>query len=218
MTTYSSPAVQSSLFNTSLILRQMAGKGPYEDDIFFTFNIFSYVKSEGCGSSIAFCGSGSSCFFQCGSLRIRIQLKKLCKRITLYRVFYSFTSRLLKSKQLRSWPKFTYKNCNKITIITNFLVFFCYYFLIFPSLILICRRENKCGSRGSGSTAVLNTLKLPPHGWTLTSLEKEMWVVMVFVGSHLEDVLDYMEQSTQELANAQYIRVFQKASLNKYVY
>ena len=30
MTTYSSPAVQSSLFNTSLILRQMAGKGPYE--------------------------------------------------------------------------------------------------------------------------------------------------------------------------------------------
>ena len=63
-----------------------------------------------------------------------------------------------------------------------------------------------------------STLKLPPHGWTLTSLEKEMWVVMVFVGSHLEDVLDYMEQSTQELANAQYIRVFQKASLNKYVY
>ena len=45
-----------------------------------------------------------------------------------------------------------------------------------------------------------------------------MWVVMVIVGSHLEDVLDYMEQSTQELANAQYIRVFQKASLNKYVY
>ena len=93
-----------------------------------------FSDNQGCGSAFIFCGFGSSCFLNADTdpalknylMKSLLKLKKPKQR------------RLLKSiKKTLDLVQSYSKNFNIIIIITNFLAFFCYYFLFFPSWIRI---------------------------------------------------------------------------------
>ena len=87
--------------------------------IFYDYNAVTVQYQPGLW--IIFCGSGSSCLFlmwiriqRLYLMRIRIKLKELCKKITLWRA-------CSKLKKLWSWSKFTYLYYQ---FPCNFLLFF----------------------------------------------------------------------------------------------
>ena len=94
-----------------------------------------FPQKQGCGSALIFCGSGSSCL----KMRIRIRLRQIYKKITLWRVFFSCKKhkRLLISKKHWRLCRFTLKTWINLQLLPIFLNFFCFYLTIFPSWIRI---------------------------------------------------------------------------------